>query len=112
MDLRCDGFYWTASVFMESPWALADKLLDGGSLHDETAPQYTPRAALTMVHEAICDYYKKYLPARGVKYKCALLGPSLLTPTDACVSIDDLRANLEKYCQKYEEEVARRSPVE
>ncbi|VDB97965.1 unnamed protein product [Peniophora sp. CBMAI 1063] len=94
MDLRCDGHFWTASVFVDNPWALADRLLDGGSLHDEMAPQYTARQALTLAHEAICDYYKKCLPARGVEYE------------------DDLSMNLEKYCREYENEVARRSLLE
>ncbi|VDC01416.1 unnamed protein product [Peniophora sp. CBMAI 1063] len=95
MNLRCDGYFWTASVFVDNPWALTDKLLDGGSLHDEMAPQYAARQALTLAHEAICDYCRKYLPARGVEYE------------------DDIPINikLEKYCREYENEVAWRSPL-
>ncbi|VDC02453.1 unnamed protein product [Peniophora sp. CBMAI 1063] len=90
VEFMCEGYPWTARVFLDNPWALADKFVDSGSF-DELAPQYTPREALTLVHEAICDYHKKYLPERGVEYE------------------DDLRRNLDKYCQEYENEVARRS---
>ncbi|VDC00842.1 unnamed protein product [Peniophora sp. CBMAI 1063] len=85
----CKGRPWSARYFLENPEALANKMLDIESTLPALAPRQSPREALTAVHRAICGYYKQHLPARGAAYE------------------DDLDLNLERYCQAYEDEVAR-----